>query len=460
MLLERLNVFLNQIGFDDNKRPALLAVSGGLDSCVLAFAFHTLKKSFAIAHINYGLRGEASTEDANFVEAMAQKFKVPFHIYEVDDPAFLTSSVQTMARKIRYDWFARLCSEKNYAGVFTAHHLDDGFETFIINLMRGTGLNGLKGIDAQTAWTIGNDTMSCRIYRPFIEVERSDVFEFAMKHNIFWREDQSNKESKYNRNKVRHLISPVFKDIKNNYLDSYLLTTRQNRATWDNYQFLLNNFFATRQTHDGVIFDKKVIYHLPNPVDALYDQLRQYGFSKDQCSQICDRVGERNFKIFSSMGYFLQISAEQIHIVLPLSTKNVENVETLIHEHDLLVKDAHGNSLVIMETRERLEYPDGKKTILIDADRVSFPLKLRYWKNGDSFFPFGMNGQRQKLQDFFTNLKLTTIQKNNTPVLIDATGAILWVVGFRMDDRVKITSESTRYLKVSYSNFNPKLNII
>jgi tRNA(Ile)-lysidine synthase len=196
------------------EKKLLLAVSGGLDSMVLMHLFQELNYSIGIAHCNFQLRGKESDADENFVKLQAEKFQIPIFSTRFETEKFANTnklSIQLAARKLRYDWFYQLLEEENYDYLLTAHHLDDQLETFLINLSRGTGIEGLTGIPAT------ND----KIMRPLLPFSREEILAFAEENSLSWREDSSNASTKYLRNKIRHEVIPILKTLNPNFLPTF-----------------------------------------------------------------------------------------------------------------------------------------------------------------------------------------------------------------------------------------------
>jgi len=414
------------------KAKILIAVSGGLDSMVLLHLISKLNIEFAVAHCNFQLRGKESNEDEDFVKSFCEENSIQGFFQKFDTKQFAEDeklSIQLAARKLRYEWFYELLATENFDFVLTAHHLDDQLETFLINFSRGTGLYGLGGIPSQ------ND----KIVRPLLIFSRAEIEIFAKENHLKWREDSSNASDKYVRNKIRHQLVPVLKELNPNFLDSFENTIQNLKQA----QSLVDD--ASRIVYRKVVQDvdnQKIVnldelLQLPNYQAYLYQWLSPFGFSAWQ--DIYDLVEAQSGKqIFSEQ--FRLLKDRETLIIEPKSAKISD--EYFINENQLELnfplKLTFCNVIDITLTNV--------KTIFVDADALKFPLKLRKWQEGDYFYPFGMNGKK-KLSKFFKDEKFSIIDKENAWLLC-SENQIVWLVGKRMDDRFKVTENTQTILKI------------
>jgi tRNA(Ile)-lysidine synthase len=416
----------------------LLAVSGGLDSVVLAHKFQAEGRSFAIGHANFQLRGEASDGDEDFVRQLAARYGVPFFTKKFDTAAAVQGSglsVQMMARQLRYAWLETVRAEQDYAAIATAHHLNDALETALLNFTRGTGLAGLLGIPAHNGY----------IVRPLLDQTRADLEAYAREHGLEWREDHTNAYVDYDRNWVRHRVVPHLLELNPNLPRTAERNFQRLRDVHDNYQHLLQVF----QEDDGAggkIFDKKKISALPAPVGALRELLRPYGFTDEQVRQIADKPTQTGLAWRSAEGYTL--TNDRYDWLLKPDIPALPSIR--LASDDLFVRLPDGSRLMALAIDPAPPYPDGRTAIAVDAERLVYPLVLRPWRSGDAFQPFGMGGKSQKLQDFFTHQKLPRPEKERVWVLENGDGALVWVVGFRSDERFKITDATQKALKMQW----------
>jgi tRNA(Ile)-lysidine synthase len=415
----------------------LLAVSGGIDSVVMADLFNRAKLNFAIAHCNFQLRGKESDGDEKFVEQLARKYSVVYFCSKFDTKNFSREnklSIQEAARKLRYDWFNELCAEHNIDFVATAHHLDDSIETFFINLLRGTGLEGLKGIPSKN----GN------VIRPLLSFTRKEIESYAKRRKQKHREDSSNKEDKYLRNKIRqqlvpllHKLNPQFEQTMQQIMSNVELPleifAREIRKTFSQlFEEENKNLFAS-------IIQVKM---LPQPEQYLYYMLKPLGFNADAAKEILKP--HQSGKRFYSNTHILTVDRDSIII----EDKNkAASTEGIIEEgqknftSDTICIDF---SYLLLTAPNHDKIPVTKNIHWLDAGKLKFPLHIRRWKSGDAFMPLGMKG-RKKLSDFFIDSKISLPEKEKTCVLLSGK-QIACILGQRIDERFKVTEKTRKIL--------------
>jgi tRNA(Ile)-lysidine synthase len=414
------------------KAKMFIAVSGGLDSMVLLDLISKTNIEFAVAHCNFQLRVDESDTDENFVKSYCEANSIQGFFQKFDTKQFAEDeklSIQVAARKLRYEWFYELLATENFDFVATAHHLDDQLETFLIHFSRGTGLDGLTGIPSQ------ND----KIIRPLLTFSRAEIETFANENNLKWREDSSNASDKYVRNKIRHQVVPILKELNPSFLDSFENTLQNlNQA-----QSLVED--ASRIVYRKVVKDvdnqKKIdlneLLQLPNYQAYLYQWLLPFGFSAWQ--DIYDLVEAQSGK---------QIFSEHFRLL--------KDRETLIIEPKFV---KISDEFFIQENQSQLNFPlklsfcivdditiTDSKTIFVDVEKLNFPLQLRKWQEGDYFYPFGMNGKK-KISKFFKDEKISVIDKEKIWLLC-SENRIVWIVGKRMDDQFKVTENTQTIIKI------------
>lgn len=411
----------------------LLAVSGGLDSMVLVHLCKSLQQDIAIAHCNFQLRGKESDEDENFIKKYADKFEIPIFIQKFNTEQFANEnklSIQLAARKLRYDWFSQLLQNEKYDYLLTAHHLDDQIETFLINLTRGTGLEGLTGIPVQNK----------KVIRPLLQFSREEILAYANENQINWREDSSNASDKYFRNKIRHSIVPVLKDLNPNFLTSFQDTLEylkeSNALVADASQFVRKKVVEEIEGKVQINIAKLLEYN--NYKSYLYQWLNPYGFSAWQ--DIYELVEAQPGKqIFS-------------------------NSHVLLKDRDVLILYKMDNKLdkesfVIETPQETLKFPlnislckvdnileSANNVIFVDEEKLAFPLEIRKKREGDYFHPAGMDGKK-KLSKYFKDEKYSLLDKENQWLLI-SNNEVVWVIGKRTDKRFLATKETNKILKI------------
>ena len=412
----------------------LIACSGGLDSVVLSRLFKELNYDISLAHCNFSLRGKESDEDENFVILLADKLSIPIFNKKFNTKAYKIKhklSIQVAARQLRYQWFAEVCAEHSFDYLATAHHLDDDLETFLINLSRGTGLKGLIGIP------LIND----KIIRPFLNFPRADILQYAKENNCPWREDSSNQTSDYLRNKLRIEVIPRLKEVDHNLLNGFHQTQKylnDSMALVNDYMTLIKNLVVS-ETEDGFEIDVLKLQDLPNTNALLYELLAPFGFTAwDDLSDLL--TAQSGKQIFSESHRILKNRKS----LLLVENNFVHNKATYtIKESDT------GIDIPINLKIERVDKILGytPSIVYLDVQKLSFPLQLRKWREGDSFYPFGMKGKK-KLSKFFKDEKLSLIAKEKTWVLT-SENHIVWIVGMRSDHRFKVESQTKKILKIT-----------
>ncbi|MDX9704925.1 MAG: tRNA lysidine(34) synthetase TilS [Weeksellaceae bacterium] len=409
----------------------LVAVSGGVDSMVLCDILLKNSISFSIAHCNFQLRGKDSEEDVKFVENFCQQNSIPFFTKKFDVPAAKqneNSSTQMIARKLRYEWFFELMKVYHFDFLLTAHHLNDSLETFFINLSRGSGIEGLSGIKSS----------SNSIFRPLLSFSKEEILHYAQEFKIQWREDSSNQETNYIRNKVRHKISPVLNELHPDFLQNFAKSLHYLQT--DNQ--ILHQYIAELQKK---IFQKEEgIFHISiselqklRPLETyLFHLFSDFGFKFPL--EINKLIHSENNGEIQSFSHRLVKNRKE----LLLFSKTIEDssIETEINPNQIIKKPLY-LKVSISEFRET------SASEVLDAEKISFPLRLRKKRTGDIFYPLGLNGAK-KLSKFFKDEKFSKIEKENTWLLIDNENRIICILGKRIDDRFKITKDTHKFLNI------------
>ena len=415
-------------------KKILIACSGGLDSVVLSRLFKELNYDISLAHCNFSLRGKESDEDEKFVILLADKLSIPIFNKKFNTKAYKIKhklSTQVAARQLRYQWFEEVCTEHSFDYLATAHHLDDDLETFLINLSRGTGLRGLIGIPL----------INEKIIRPFLNFPRADILQYAKEKNSPWREDSSNQTSDYLRNKLRIEVIPRLKEVDHNLLNGFHQTQKylnDSMALVNDYMALIKNLVVD-ETEDGFEIDVLKLQDLPNTNALLYELLAPFGFTAwDDISDLL--TAQSGKQIFSESHRILKNRKS----LLLVENSFVHNEETYtIKESDTGI-DTPIN-LIIEQVDKTSDYTPS--IVYLDLQKLNFPLQLRKWREGDSFYPFGMKGKK-KLSKFFKDEKLSLVAKEKTWVLTSGNH-IVWIVGMRSDHRFKVENQTKKILKIT-----------
>jgi tRNA(Ile)-lysidine synthase len=454
-LLTAFKYYIKQQNLFSEKDKLLLAVSGGVDSVVLCELCKQAGYDFSIAHCNFKLRDKESERDKEFVQSLSQKYKSPFFVKEFDTAAYADKkkiSIQEAARELRYAWFAELVNSEwsivngesvriHYSPftihLLTAHHADDNAETILMNFSRGTGLHGLTGIPA----SIGH------IRRPLLPFSKKELIQFAKENKLDFVEDSSNQSSKYTRNLFRNEIIPaiskVYPQVKENLQDNINRFKEIEKL----YQLAVGEIKKKlcKQKGSEVHIPVKQLMGYQNRA-LIYEIMTEYGFVEKQVDEIVKlSESDSGRYIQSPSNDFRIIKHRHWFIISPVLSIHSENI--IIEESDK-VKDFILGTLRFEVTDNGQPTTDNNIACL-DAKDIYFPLLLRQWKTGDYFYPLGMR-KKKKLARFFIDQKLSKTKKEKVWVL-EMDKKIIWVIGYRIDDRFKLTDKTKTVLKISFS---------
>ena len=462
-LIERFEKQLIQFGCIDPAKKQLVAVSGGIDSVVLCDLLFTAKYDFVIAHCNFQLRGAESERDEIFVRSLGEKYgkAVLVERFETEKLAVERKlSIQVLARELRYHWFNSILeirepsatgsehrvegSQKNVLAaaplqyIVTAHHANDSIETMLMNFFKGTGITGLHGILP----------LQGRVFRPLLFAKKEELLEYAKHRGLSFVEDSSNRSDKYTRNFFRHELFPLLKQKFPNVEDN-----------------LINNIgrFAEIETlyMQSILLHKKKLLeakgneiHIPvlklkktAPVaSVMYEITREYGFSAHQLNDLVGLLESETGKSVSSGSHTIFRNRSWL-IISPKQSTNAANI--LVSEKDKDVTFEQGLlSLKSGDKQSHFQIPADPSIATVDLAKISFPLLLRKWKQGDYFYPLGMK-KKKKLSRFLSDQKVSKTSRENTWVL-EMDKKIVWIVGHRIDDRFKIVPSTQMVLTISF----------
>lgn len=441
-MVQRFRDFVNNNTLFSKEDKLLLAVSGGIDSMVLLWLAHHLKLNCEVAHCNFSLRDDDSIGDQKFVEATCLRYGIGFNTITFDTHKVAEErkeSTQMVARELRYSWFNKLRKEKGFDYILTAHHRDDEIETFFINLTRGSGLRGLKGIPAKTDYLV----------RPLLFAWRKEIEQFAELKQIEWREDRSNASDDYLRNKIRHQLIPVLKGLLPEAASRTSLSIdllRFASIEFDHHVEEVTRGCVT-QINDEIRIDLNRIRSFDRLIYWLYELISAYGFNLSNCRSIVRSIDETTGKQFYSLSHRLIRERDYLSITPKGSNRKLEPV--ILNGDEGIISHPIALSWRLLPYDITKSIPKGKDRIWVDYDKIGASLTLGYWEEGDWFIPFGMKG-RKKLSDFFTDLKLSRREKESTPILRSGN-EIVWIIGYRIDDRFCVNSTTTRVLELSVS---------
>lgn len=407
----------------------LLAVSGGVDSLLLAELFVQSGIKPAIAHCNFKLRGVDADQDQRFVKDYAQKHGLRFFTTNFDTKKYSTDhgiSIQMAARELRYNYFRALMDEHNLDYLATAHHADDSLETILLNLGRGTGLQGLSGISP-------NRNM---VLRPLLPFSKNEIESMARSLDLQWREDASNAKTDYQRNYIRHKVLPVFKENFPGFEKSFDKTQRQLQDESELFSHLIQEKIAELEVveHQTRKLPIAEVSNTPGVQSLLHFWLQPYG--EFDLTSIINCLQRESGKVFENGRY--QLLVDRDFLILQ-KCKEVKDESFHIEETTEEIKTPLS---ILFESLpiENHELIRDKSIAMLDKDKLTFPLTLRRWKAGDNFIPLGMKGKK-KLSDFFIDQKVNRFEKDNSWVLTSGND-IVWVINHRIDDRFKISDDT------------------
>lgn len=402
----------------------LVALSGGADSVALLRVLTDLGYLCECAHCNFHLRGEESDRDEWFVRSLCQELQVPLHVKHFETESYAKEkqvSIEMAARELRYAWFEELRKETEAVVIAVAHHRDDSVETFLLNLIRGTGINGLKGIQSKN----GN------IVRPLLETSREDILDYLAHLKQDYVTDSTNLQDEYMRNKIRLNLLPIMKEMNPSIMESIQETAQKLADAAVIYNENRENTLGKhiRKTSDGKehLAVKTVLNDIA-PLSLLHEWLGRHHFNASQIKDIYHCLMQKQSgKRFVSHDWELLRDREDLILQHKQEEEHIPeiSIETVEVNNDfILIKD--------------------KNIACLDANKVVLPLDIRKWEKGDKFVPFGMKGQK-KVSDYLTDKKFSLFEKEKQYVAC-SEGKIVWLIGERTDDRFKITEKTEKAL--------------
>ncbi|MEG0929939.1 MAG: tRNA lysidine(34) synthetase TilS [Algoriella sp.] len=412
-------------------RRYLLAISGGVDSMVLLDLFRQTSANFQVAHCNFQLRGEDSNGDEEFVRNYCGLHNIPFHSVRFDVEAYQKTgnySVEMACRNLRYDWFAEIQQINHLEDLVTAHHSDDNIETFLINLSRGTGLKGLVGMQIDNG----------KIFRPLLNFTKNDLLEYAKNNTLAWREDYTNATDDYTRNKIRHHILSVLKEVHTQFDENFLATLSHIN---DNYLIvqqrvdeLASCLFTGSNPIKIEIKELKKLEPLETYIHYLFEKYNfnsPYEILKFLDAETGSEIKSTTYRLIKDREYLL--------------LKNIEEID----DNEITILDDFIEIKSLNLKFVKSINPHENATEIVDFTSILFPLKLRKVKEGDYFYPIGMKGQKKLISKFMKDLKLSKLEKEQVWLLCDQKDQIIWVVNYRLDERFKTTKASKNFLNIT-----------
>jgi tRNA(Ile)-lysidine synthase len=439
-LLQRFKEYIQTENLFNLKDKLLIAVSGGVDSVVLCELCKQAGYDFTIAHCNFQLRDADSERDEKFVGELAENYKVNFHVVRFDTKAIAKErkiSTQEAARELRYAWFEEIRKKNSYHYILTAHHADDNIETVMMNFFRGTGIRGIRGIESKHGF----------IVRPLLFAHRSELKNFLEDNKLDFVTDYTNQQDDYTRNYFRNQVIPFieksFPEVNENIIsniDRFREVEQLYRQSVELHKKKLLEF-KENEIYIPVLKLKKT-----EPLHSvIYEITREYGFSSSQTAEVIRLLDSESGKYVQSSSYRI-IKNRKWLIITP---NEVDKADIIIIDGPGNWPFAMGNLQLETTQTANCQLPTANSTACLDADEIKFPLLLRKWKQGDYFYPLGMK-KKKKLSRFFIDQKLSKTDKEKAWVL-EMDKKIIWVVGYRIDDRFKITGHTKKVLKITSS---------
>jgi tRNA(Ile)-lysidine synthase len=440
-MLEQFEKFRQSKNIFNSSDKILLAVSGGIDSVVMLDLFTRMDYKIAVAHCNFQLRGEESDGDQAFVADLCRQAGLRLYTKKFETASYASEkgiSIQMAARDLRFEWLAGLRKEEDYDLIATGHNLNDSVETILINLTRGTGINGLTGIDP----------VSGHIIRPLLFATRQMIMHYADENSISYREDSSNIQTRYTRNKIRHNVIPVLEQINPSVLYSISETAEFLKSAYHIYRSTIEE-----KRKEIVEYDEKSscirISELRklHPLETwVYELFRDYHFGRQQVSDIIRLLDAETGKQIISYDHILTRDRERI-IISPSDTAEFTamTISSVSGLRDLSLFE----KAEIIDVDE-LQISDDPSFAYLDAAMIDFPLSIRKWQKGDFFHPLGMKGSK-KVSDFLIDTK-TPLPEKDRILVLTMNDKIIWLIGRRIDNRYKVSDSTSRVLMIKLRN--------
>jgi len=414
------------------KGRIIVGVSGGTDSVVMLHVLMSLGYDCVIAHCNFHLRIDESDRDELFVRNLAKELKVPYYSVDFETTKYAEEhkiSIEMAARDLRYAWFYELLYNHDAQAIAVAHHADDSIETMLMNLVRGTGLKGLTGIQPRNH----------KVVRPLLCCNRLELETYLVRFDLDHIEDSTNASVDYQRNKFRNEVLPLLAEINPSVRQTLYDSLERFEGIWAIYQqsidamkqlIVRNGPGLVKMDIDAI----KIQEHIPT---LMYELLHPYGFGPAVIEQVTGQLDGESGKVFFSETYRL-IKDRKYLLISKIDDNPAQDF--MITEDETVIEFPFLLKINKQPVTPDFEVSKEITRIHVDASRLTYPLVLRRWKEGDTFFPFGMK-QRKKVSDFFIDNKLSLFEKEHSWILV-SNNEIVWIVGQRLDNRFCVTNET------------------
>jgi tRNA(Ile)-lysidine synthase len=439
--------YIKEHGLLVSDRPVITGFSGGGDSTALLYLLNSLGYRCIAAHCNFHLRGEEASRDEEFTMRFAERLSLPYEKTDFDTAAYAKTkrlSLEMAARELRYEWFEKLREKYEAQAIAVAHHKDDNAETLLLNLLRGAGIHGLRAMRPRNGFVI----------RPLLCVNKEQVRQFLADNKLDYVNDSTNNDNSFVRNRLRLNVLPLLKDINPSVIDVLNRTIEhlsEAEIIFNEAVALAGRAIVRTEADESIELSVSELLKTSAPKTVLYELLRQYGFTRPVTEEIFHTIAEDAIgKTFIADGTGYRLITTRGRLIVCRHTSEAEADE----EYSIESIDADLSNLPVrleistQEVGKRFELDRAPTTATFDSAKVSFPLTLRRWRAGDRFIPFGMSGSK-KLSDFFADNKYSLHDKQQTWLLC-SNNNIIWVLGKRIDNRYRVTANTTKALIIKY----------
>lgn len=438
-MLKEISQYIDTHRLLTNNRPVIVGLSGGADSVALLLILCELGYTCIAAHCNFHLRNAESDRDEIFARLLAEKHGVSFHKIDFDTKTYATQngiSVEMAARELRYRWFEQLRLEQDAQAIAVAHHEQDNVETVLLNLIRGTGIKGLGGMSPKNGYVI----------RPLLSVKRSSILAWLEGKGQKYVLDSTNLSDEYTRNFLRLKVVPLLEELNPSVAEAITRTAENMREAELLYTFAVNEMRQKVLVNNRII-QIDTLLQLPAPKTLLYEFLKPYGFNRSVVNDIFHALQGESGRRFYSTEFQLLKDRNRL-LISPLSEQMSQDSVYFVEQDVVEIQMPVRLSFRKEEIKTGFTISKAKNNATFDADKLKLPLSLRRWREGDWFIPFGMTGKK-KLSDYFTDCKLSLIDKENIWLLCSGEN-IIWIIGERIDNRFCIDKNSKQALIVDY----------
>jgi len=347
-------------------------------------------------------------------------------------------SIQETARNLRHTWFENIRVKHNYQKIAIGHHINDSIETSLFHFSRGTGINGIRGILP----------ISGKVVRPLMFLTNSEISEAVDLLKLDFRTDASNANIKYTRNYIRHRIIPAFSEMNPAFIKSSFTSIVNLKESGKLYNWAIREWQSKSISEEGKLIKilKTGLLTCPSPISLLFETLKPLGFNREQCMNILEDCFNKTGTIVASTSH--EILIDRKFLILREIKYNKETSTTEVRAITEKLSFPGGILLFRVYT-SKPAFSTNNNTVVLDYDKITYPLLIKRWEPGNKFQPLGLNGNSQKIQDFLTNLKVSKFEKQNVHLILSG-GEVCWVIGYRLDERFKISAETKQFLQIKF----------